>query len=87
MGVLWCFFVNESCANFNMKKQTFTAIQCRVPDEIYADAKKLTAITDKSIASMVANSIEYYIGTVTDKLTEKQKTTLKLDKYAYSLKK
>ena len=68
-----------------MKKQTYTAIQCRVPDEIYNDAKILTGITDKSIASMVANAIEFYIGTVTEKLTEKQKTTLKLDQFAYSL--
>jgi predicted DNA-binding protein len=70
-----------------MKKQTFTAIQCRVPDEIYADAKKLTSITDKSIASMVANAIEFYIGSVTNKLTEKQKNTLKLDRFAYELSK
>tara|TARA_B110000305_G_C19113895_1_gene481039 strand:+ start:501 stop:713 length:213 start_codon:yes stop_codon:yes gene_type:complete len=70
-----------------MKKQTFTAIQCRIPDEIHRDAKKLTGITDKSIASLVASAIEFYIGTVTDKLTEKQKTTLKLDQYAYSLNK
>lgn len=70
----------------NNKKTEYTAVHCRVPNEVYENASKLTKVTQKSIANLVANAITAYVTAVTKGVDEiKDYQPLKIDQFAWSL--
>ena len=70
----------------NNKKTEYTAVHCRVPNEVYDSASELTKVTQKSIANLVANAITAYVTAVTQGVDEiKEYQPLKIDQFAWSL--
>ena len=70
----------------NNKKTEYTAVNCRVSDEVYDSAVALTKVTQKSIANLVANAITAYVTAVTKGVDEiKDYQPLKIDQFAWSL--
>ena len=70
----------------NNKKTEYTAVHCRVPNQVYDNASELTKITQKSIANLVANAITAYVTAVTKGVDEiKTYQPLKIDQFAWSL--
>jgi len=70
----------------NNKKTEYTAVNCRVPNEVYDSASELTKVTQKSIANLVANAITAYVTAVTKGVDEiKNYQPLKIDQFAWSL--
>ena len=68
-------------------KTEYTAVHCRVPNEVYDRANELLGVTQKSMANLVSNAITVYVDMVTSNSTEKANkyNPLKLDQYAYTL--
>ena len=67
-------------------KTKYTAVHCRVPNEIYDRANELLDVTQKSMANLVSNAMTVYVDMVVKGYdSAKEYNPLKLDKYAYSL--
>ena len=69
-------------------KAEYTAVHCRIPNEVYDRANELLGVTQKSMANLVANAVTVYVDMVTSGKSEvaDEYNPLKLDQYAYSLR-
>ena len=69
-------------------KAEYTAVHCRIPNEVYDRANELLGVTQKSMANLVANAVTVYVDMVTsgDSHIADEYNPLKLDQYAYSLR-
>ena len=69
-------------------KAEYTAVHCRIPNEVYDRANELLGVTQKSMANLVANAVTVYVDMVTsgDSRIADEYNPLKLDQYAYSLR-
>ena len=69
-------------------KAEYTAVHCRIPNEVYDRANELLGVTQKSMANLVANAVTVYVDMVISgesQIADKY-NPLKLDQYAYSLR-
>lgn len=67
-------------------KTKYTAVHCRVPNEIYDRANELLDVTQKSMANLVSNALTVYVDMVVKGYDiAEEYNPLKLDKYAYTL--
>lgn len=69
-------------------KAEYTAVHCRIPNEVYDRANELLGVTQKSMANLVANAVTVYVDMVTSGKSgiAEEYNPLKLDQYAYSLR-
>jgi len=85
-SVCYAILAQQKQTNKRVMKVKYTAVHCRVPNEIYDRANELLDVTQKSMANLVSNALTVYVDMVV-KGYESAETykPLKLDKYAYTL--